>query len=209
MRSGSYPYPADEFDAAARVGGPRGVHRAPRSRWSRWWPFLVVLIVFPALAYGAVTYLSDWNGFGGSSSNGSDTQAGDDGTDPAAGDPATDPGATDPAATPPASEPAAPETPAAPPADLTRGVQVFNATNTSGLARNAGDRLKTAGFTSVDVGDWTGDDPAASVVYYPAAADVTTAQQAAATLGITTVTESATAAKDGIVVVLADDYKKG
>ncbi len=204
MRSGSYPYPADEFDAAARAGGPRGVHRAPRSRWSRWWPFLVVLVVFPALAYGAVTYLSDWNGFGGSSDGGS-SQGGGDATDPAPTAAATD-GATDPAAPPAdATDPAAP---AAPPADLTRAVEVFNSTNTSGLARNAGDRLTAAGFTAVDIGDWTGDDPAGSVVYYPTATDVTTAQQAAAALGITTVTESAELAPEGIVVVLADDYQK-
>lgn len=207
MRSGSYPYPADEFDAAARAGGPRGVHRAPRSRWSRWGPFVVVLIVFPALAYGAVTYLSDWNGFGSGSSNDSAQTGGDDGSVPPS--PTPTPGATDGAADPGTpTETTAPDAPAAPPADLTRAVEVFNATNTSGLARNAGDRLKTAGFTSVDVGDWKKDRPAASVVYYPTAADVTTAQQAAATLGIATVTESADLAPDGIVVVLADDYKK-
>jgi hypothetical protein len=160
-----------------------------------------VLIVFPALAYGVVTFLSDWDGLGG---GGDDTVAedtGDDGTD------VVDDGATD---APTATETPAPSetpTPEPPPIDLARPFEVFNATNTSGLARNAADRLGAAGFTTVDVGDWPGDDPAASVVYYGVSTDITTAQQAAATLGIATVTESAELAPAGVVVVLADDYQ--
>ena len=208
MRSGTYSYPADEFDAAARTGGPRGVHRAPRTRWSRWWPFVVVLIVFPALAYGIVTFLSDWDGFGDLGSDSAEQQepAGNADGDPVEPDP-TDPGAEEPAETPTETEPAPPPPP---PADLSRPVDVFNSTNTSGLARNGADRLTAAGFTTIDVADWDGDDPATSVVYYGVATDVTTAQQVAAALGLpaTALVESAEQAPDGIVVVLADDYQR-
>lgn len=203
MKPGSYPYPPDEFDAAARAGGPRGVHRAPRSRWSRWWPFVVVLIVFPALAYAAVTVLSDWDGLG--SLGGDDTTT----EEPADEAPADEEPATEetPSATPTESAAETPEPPPAPPLNQARPVDVYNATNRSGLAGNASDRLEAAGFTDVSALNWDGDDPAASIVYYATADDVTTAQTVAQTLGIAQVVESATEAPEGIVVVLAEDYQ--
>lgn len=203
MKPGSYPYPPDEFDAAARAGGPRGVHRAPRSRWSRWWPFVVVLIVFPALAYAAVTVLSDWDGLGSLGSDDTASEAPADET-PADEEPATE---ETPSATPTETETATPEPPPPPPLNQARPVDVYNATNRSGLAGNAADRLEAAGFTDVSALNWDGDDPAASVVYYPTADDITTAQTVAQTLGIAQVVESATEAPEGIVVVLATDYQ--
>jgi len=198
VRSGDYPFPADEFDAAARAGGPRGVHRATRTRWSRWWPFLVVLLVFPALAYAGVTWLSDWPGLGGNDQSDTGAAPSDQATD-ATGNP------TETAAPEATVEPTV-EPPPAPPADVARTVVVSNATTTSGLAGNGRDRLETAGFTSVTTDNWDAPDPAASVVYYQLPADITTAQLVASTLGIATVQESAELAPDGIVVVLAGDY---
>ena len=198
MRSGDYPFPADEFDAAARAGGPRGVHRVTRTRWSRWWPFLVVLLVFPALAYAGVTWLSDWPGLGGNDQSDTGAAPSDQATD-ATGNP------TETAAPEATVEPTV-EPPPAPPADVARTVVVSNATTTSGLAGNGRDRLETAGFTSVTTDNWDAPDPAASVVYYQLPADITTAQLVASTLGIATVQESAELAPDGIVVVLAGDY---
>ncbi len=203
MKPGAYSYPPDEFDAAARSGGPRGVHRATRSRWSRWWPFLLVLVVFPALAYGAVTVLSDWDGLPGGGTGAEDPgDAAEEPTDETAGP--TDP--ADPAATPSPTPEPTPEPPPPPPADPARQVDVFNATNRSGLAGNAAERLEDAGFTDVSALNWDGDDPAASVVYYGAPTDVTTAQLVGSTLGIAQVVQDAALAPDGIVVVLAADF---
>jgi len=166
----------------------------------------VVLVVFPALAYGIVTWLSDWDGL---SDLGDDIVAEDPGDDE---EPATEPEptATGTATPTETSAPVETQTPEPPPADLSRPIQVFNSTNTSGLARNGADRLTAAGFTTIDVADWDGDDPAASVVYYGAATDITTAQQVATTLGlpVTAATESAEQAPSGIVVVLASDYQR-
>lgn len=198
MKQGSYPYPPDEFDAAARSGGPRGVHRTPRSRWSRWWPFLVVLVVFPAIAYAAVTVLSDWDGLPGSNAEEPQTEPSDEPSDEASQEP------TEPVEEP--TDEATEEPPPAPPADVTRAVDVYNATNRSGLAGNARDRLEAAGFTDVSALNWDGDDPAASVVYYGPETDVTTAQLVGSTLGITQVVQSAADATDGVVVVLMGDY---
>ena len=201
MKPGAYSYPPDEFDATARAGGPRGVHRAPRSRWSRWWPFLVVLIVFPALAYGAVTVLSDWEGLPGNDTE-EPAEAGDDPSEPA------DDGSAEPSEEP-SEEPTetpTPEPPPPPPADAPRPVDVYNSPNRSGLAANASGRLEDAGFTDVSALNWDGDDPAASVVYYGAEADVTTAQLVGSTLGIAQVVLDAAQAPEGVVVVLAGDY---
>src|SRR5665811_498579 len=54
----NYPDPEDEFDQAALHAGPRGVHRQPRAGLRRWWPFLAVLVLAPALAFAFVTFLS-------------------------------------------------------------------------------------------------------------------------------------------------------
>ncbi len=200
MKQGSYQYPPDEFDAAARAGGPRGVHRAPRSRWSRWWPFLVVLVVFPALAYAGVTILSDWDGLsGGDSAEEPEDAAAEEPEDAAEEEPA-DP--ETPADEPTTEEPAPPP----PPLDQARPVDVYNSTGRSGLAGNAADRLEAAGFSDVSALNWESEDPAASIVYYGVATDITTAQTVGSTLGIAQVVESAELAPEGIVVVLAGDY---
>ena len=193
-------HPPDEFDAAARAGGPSGVHRAQRSWWSRWWPFVVVLVLFPALAYAAVTFLSDWEGLPG----------GDDVVQPPpdddADDGAADDGAADDGAEPEPAETAEPEPPPPPPPVLDRAIEIFNATTTSGLASNARGRLEAAGFTAVTTGNWAGDDPPASAVYYTSADDLGTAELIASTLGISTVQESAELAPQSVIVVLVGDY---
>ncbi len=204
MKAGDYPYPADEFDAADARGGPRGVHRAPRSRLSRLIPFLVVLVVFPLLAFGVVTWYSDWQGRGSNElpATGGEGPA-DAGDEPAdGGEPET------PTDTPTeVVEEEVPPPPPPPVADLAAPVVVYNSTATSGLAGGAADRVEEAGFTTVTADDWDGQDPSASVVYYATAADVATAQLVATTLGIASVQESAAQAPEGVVVVLADDYE--
>ncbi|WP_182113071.1 MULTISPECIES: LytR C-terminal domain-containing protein [unclassified Actinotalea] len=206
MKAGDYPYPADEFDAADARGGPRGVHRAPRSRRRRLLPFLVVLVVFPLLAYGAVTWLSDWQGLGsgGTPAEGTSTEA-DEGTteeEPVE----EDAGEAEVPVEPETEEPVE-TTPPPPPVDLATPVEVFNATSRSGLAGGAAERVEEAGFTAVSAGNWQGDDLEASTVYYATPDQVTTAELVAQTLGITAVQESAEQAPEGVVVVLAADYE--
>lgn len=199
-------YAADEFDAVARGVVPQGVHRAPPSKLRRVLPFLLVLLVFPALAYGAVTLLSDLDS--------PVLDLGREGVGEDAGGAA--PGAEDPAggplATPaePAEPAAAPTTPAESPTeapDLDRAVQVLNATRTVGLAAGAAERVEGAGFTEVRTGNWRGGEVTGSVVRYPGPQDLATAQAVADRLGIGTVTEVEGDASEPIVVVLAGDYR--
>nr|WP_237728356.1 LytR C-terminal domain-containing protein [Cellulomonas sp. APG4] len=151
-----------------------------------------------------MTWLSDWDGLPGALDPGASQDE----------DPATeeDPAAEEPTAegTEGATEEPEPEvTEEAPPPepDLALPVEVFNATNRSGLAGRAGDTLEGAGFTSVTTGNWDQADPAASVVRYPpdeTGVTAATAQAVADALGIAAVEESAEAT--GIVVVLMDDF---
>jgi hypothetical protein len=185
-------YPEDEFDVP-NPDAARGVHRAPRSVWSRWWPFLAVLVVAPLVAYGLVTLAADQGDLPtGQSSQGADPGATDGATEPAASAPA------DGAASPPAES-------AAPPVNMAAPIVVLNAAKISGLAGSQAKKLTDAGFTAVAPGNFTGTKPADSVVFYASEDLAPTAQLVASTLGITTVTLSATDAGNGIAVVLASD----
>lgn len=202
---GHHEYPPDEFDAAAQEERPRGVHRAPRSWWSRWGALVAVLVVFPVLAFGVVTWLSGWEGLQRDGTAVEQTGA----EVPAEPSEPTEPTApTAGAEQPPAEEtPTAEPTPEAPPVpepDLAAPVVVLNATTTSGLAGGGAGRLEDAGFSAVSTGNWQEDDPSSSLVLYADPADEGTANEVAATLGITVVELSD--AVDGVTAVLWTDY---
>ena len=69
MRVSNYDYPEDEFDVGEDDGPvPVGVHRAQVPRWRSWVPLLAIIVIGPALAWGAVTlFLNGTGGSGGSS----------------------------------------------------------------------------------------------------------------------------------------------
>jgi len=187
------------------------VHRAPRSAWSRWWPFLVALVVVPAVAVGAVLVLSGgidlpWSKDAASPSASSPADPGDEEESPSAGE---TPAASTPAesSAPAAPSPSESSQAPAPKADLTRAVLVENATGKSGLASGARDRLKAAGYTNLTTGNWKGAALTTSTVYYSKESDAATAAAVAQQLGITTVTLDAAAAGDQVRVVLEADYK--
>jgi hypothetical protein len=209
VSKGNYRYPADEFDAAADRDGPRGVHRAPRSAWRKAWPFLVIVVLFPALAYGLVTWMSDSGGklisdFGSSQPANAVTDAPTDaatGVVPAA----PTPGATD-TSPPPAVASSAP--PAAPAPVLTTPVSVLNAANVTGAAAAEAKKLTAGGFTRVTAANGSGAGVTTTTVFYATAAQKTTADAVAQLLGITTVTKSSTRAPGGITVVLTPGYPR-
>ncbi|WP_196250727.1 LytR C-terminal domain-containing protein [Cellulomonas sp. JZ18] len=201
MSKADYPYPDDEFDVVP-PDGPRGVHRAPRSAWSRWWPFLVVLLVVPVLAYGAVAYLSRTGELpvvgGGTPPVTEESPA------------AEDPAAPDPGAEAPATEepPAAETTPPAPPAPspvLSTPVEVLNGARVSGLAGRVADDLRAAGFTSVTPDNATTGLPRQSTVYMASEDLRATAELVASTSGVPTIAVDPQRAGTGIVVLLVSD----
>jgi hypothetical protein len=198
-------FPEDEFDAEPAPDAPIGVHRAPRSWWSRWWPFVAVVVLVPAVTVGLVVWASSWDGrlpgFG-------------DSTEPAAAAPSSPgtsapaEGTEDPATEPPAAteEPPAQEEEPAPTADLTTAVRVLNASNRSGLAAGAAADLEDGGFTSVTTGNGTAGGLQQTTVFYGSADLAPTAQQVADTLGIANVVEDAGTAPEGVVVLLLADF---
>lgn len=211
MTKGSYPYPEDEFDAEPGVDAPVGVHRAPRTWWSRWWPFVAVIVLVPAVTIGAVLWASSWDGLGNKNDQANveltddpvDTPA--DGTEQPA-DPAATEGATDGEQAPEAPEAPATEEPAAPAVNYGQPIDVLNAANRQGLAADVADRLGTAGFTSVTAGNGSASIADVTTVFYASAELQPTAQAVADALGITTVTESADNAGSGVSVLLRRDF---
>jgi hypothetical protein len=162
----------------------------------------VVLIVFPALAFGVVTWLSGSGGLSGIVAGSGSTSSS---TTPSASATTTPTETSTPTET---ATPTPTETTTPPPApDLTRTVRVENATKTSGLAGGAGTKLKAAGFTAVTTGNWTGAAVAGSTVFYPGPADLGTATKVAEVLGIAAVTEDSALATDRVLVVLEADYQ--
>ncbi len=203
MSKADYPYPDDEFDRAADADPdvPRGVHRAPRTAWSRWWPFLAVIVLAPLLAFGAVTVWgivndSSMNDANDSGVNAPEDSTADDGGD-GTGTPPDETGAEEPA--PETSEPAAP-TPV-----YSTPVTVLNGAGIKGLAGDQAAKLTAAGFTAVDTGNVSGTKPAQNTVYYKSEDLKDTATAVGQALGVTTVTLSETDAGNGISVVLVSD----
>ena len=193
MSKAAYQYPPDEFDAAPDPDAPRGVHRAPRSAWSRWWPFVAVVVIVPLLAWGTVTLLAQRGqlpdlpaGLGGSSAAPSDQ-------------PSDTPTATEAA---PTSAAPAPTTAAAPAPLLGTPVSVLNGAGISGLAKKVGDQLTAAGFTAVTAGNAAAGTPTVSTVFYGSDNLAATAQLVASTIKVSTVVKSAIEAPAGITVVL-------
>ena len=161
------------------------------------WPFLVILIVFPALAYGAVTYwTSDRSGTPTSTSTSSAPAPSSSGDSTAAETPAT--GA-------PVSPSATTEQP--PAADKSTPVVVFNATQRKGVAASAAAVLTGAGWTSVTSKNYTGTALKTSTVLYASADLETTARAAADALGLTTIALAEGDAVVGLEIVLEADYK--
>jgi hypothetical protein len=186
-----YSYPEDEFDVPSNPDVPRGVHRAPRSAWSRWWPFLVVLVLTPVLAFAAVNYMAR------------------DGNLPSLPGTSQTPDAQDP---PPETEGETPTEPEAPPVEepvaptpkMDTPVVVLNAASIGGLAKTQAAKLTTAGFTAVTTGNIEAKT-ADSVVYYATEDQSATAQLVADTLGLGAPSLSPADAGTGISVVLVTD----
>jgi hypothetical protein len=209
VTKGNDRYPEDEFDAEPAHDVPIGVHRAPRTWWSRWWPFVAVLVVVPTLTVVFVLWASSWEGrlpFGDADEPQASAPASSAPAEAAPEDPATAGTEEPPVEEPATEEPPVVEEPAPPVADLTTSVRVLNAANVSGLAAGAQSDLEDAGFTNVTAGNGNAGGSTATTVFYGSADHAATAQEVASTLGVTAVVESADVAPDGVVVLLLRDF---
>ena len=211
MSVSNYDYPEDEFDVGDDDGPvPVGVHRAQVPRWRSWVPLLAIIIIVPALAWGAVTLIINgkriWETFSGSSDAVSSTQpaqGGQAGGNKNAGNADNKAGAA--TAKPSASASASGNV------DFTTRVTVSNGTNTEGLAKGASEKLTNGGFTAVEVipGIYEGEEPAKSTIYFSTPEARSAAEEIGKRLGVSNVTEGTEENTQGapIAVILRDDYK--
>lgn len=223
MSRQDYPYEEDEFDVLGADRTPQGVHRAPVSRWRQLLPFAVVIVLAPLLAWVGVSALS--GNFGGDAEDPPPVTAteeqdgeGEDG-EGAAGEEAdgegteTDDGAaeengTEENGTDETDDAEETEEPTDEELDLDRNVRVLvlNGTSTAGLAGSAANVLTTEGWTNTATADYGQAQPAVTTLYYHDALVAEEAEAVAADLGIEATVESASAASQGVVIVLRDDF---
>ncbi|MDR0946104.1 MAG: LytR C-terminal domain-containing protein [Bifidobacteriaceae bacterium] len=204
MSKNAYPFPPDEFDEIDPDLRPKEVHAARRSAWSRIWPFIVVIIVVPLLAFGVIKYLSNFH-----SPSDSETAAGTaSSVSASAGATAS---ASSAAPSPSASvSPSSSKTKSATPSasatpDRYLAVSILNATDTTGLAAKVKTIMQSDAWNSVTVGDYTGTPvPTTSEVTYSKNSQKVTATYLAGILHIDTVKKDTTA--QGLTVVLAKDF---
>ena len=211
MSVSNYDYPEDEFDVGDDDGPvPVGVHRAQVPRWRSWVPLLAIIIIVPALAWGAVTLFL--NGAGGSGSSGAASssqpaQSGQAGGNKNAGNKADNADNKGGAAS---AKPSASASPSGN-VDFTTRVTVANGTNTDGLAKGASEKLTNGGFTAVEVipGIYENAEPAQSTVYFSSPQARPAAEEVGKRLGISNVVEGTAENTQGasIAVILRDDYK--
>ena len=211
MSVSNYDYPEDEFDVGDDDGPvPVGVHRAQVPRWRSWVPLLAIIVIVPALAWGAVTLFLNGSGGSGSSDAVSSSQPAQGGQ--AGGNKNADKNAdsADNKAGAATAKPSASAS-ASGNVDFTTRVTVSNGTNTEGLAKGASEKLTNGGFTAVEVipGIYEGEEPAKSTVYFSSPEARTAAQEIGKRLGISNVVEgTAENTQDAsIAVILRDDYK--
>lgn len=211
MSVSNYDYPEDEFDVGDDDGPvPVGVHRAQVPRWRSWVPLLAIIVIVPALAWGAVTLFLNGSGGSGSSDAVSSSQPAQGGQ--AGGNKNADKNA-DSANNKAGAASAKPSASASPSGnvDFTTRVTVANGTNTDGLAKGASEKLTNGGFTAVEVipGIYENAEPAKSTVYFSSPEARTAAQEIGKRLGISNVVEGTVEnTQDApIAVILRDDYK--
>ncbi|ROS78778.1 LytR cell envelope-related transcriptional attenuator [Cellulomonas sp. PhB143] len=205
MTSSRYPYPSDEFDAPAPAGSPVGVHRSPRSTWTKVWPFLLVAAICAVLAVAAVLVVSKLDGSSPSSDGGAPAPAATASTAPSASGDATE-GSDGPTGDDEES-PTPSETPSETPttdADLSVEVRVLNGAGVSGLANEAADKLTDDGFTDVTPANYEGGSLDASAVWYRTDDDKAAAEEAARVLGIDETLE-VPSLRAAVSVILMDD----
>ena len=211
MGVSNYDYPEDEFDVGDDDGPvPVGVHRAQVPRWRSWVPLLAIIIIVPALAWGAVTLFLNGSGGSGSSDAVSSSQPAQGGQ--AGGNKNADKNA-DSANNKAGAASAKPSASASPSGnvDFTTRVTVANGTNTEGLAKGASEKLTNGGFTAVEVipGIYEGEEPAKSTIYFSTPEARSAAEEIGKRLGVSNVTEGTEENTQGapIAVILRDDYK--
>lgn len=195
-------YAPDEFDELGENRVPQGVHRAPVSKARTWLPFLIVLILAPALGIGLVLYLTR-----DADPTPTPTTAPTSETSVAPTEEGEDPTVTEePTTEEPTEEEPEPEPD--PELDFAAPVSVLNGANVQGLAGRTQERLTVAGWGSVEAGNYQSAQPTTSTIFHPDDQFADEAQAIADELGIDSVVANSSAAPSSIIVVLRSDFEE-
>lgn len=194
-KKGWASYPEDEFDRLAEEGSrgenapPQGVHRRPTSFFRAALPYLLVLVLAPAIAYAAILFYIRLP----------------DSTDEAA-EPTTS-AAAESTTSAPTTPTATPTPTAAATVDHAASVKVFNGAGIGGIAGQAKETLEAAGWRTVTADDYGNEtEPTVTTVFYASDAQAVSAKQVAADLGIDTVQLDPNRTS-AITVVLRADFQ--
>ena len=199
-----YEYPADEFDEPNDSVLPAGVHRRPLPAWRNWLPLLLIVVIVPALAWGALALFKVAGGTNSSVATSIATKmAGNKTTAKAKASASATPKSNATVVTTQAPTPTPTPTPTQS-IDHAVGITVHNGTDTAGLAARAGSTLEGAGFTAVTVspGVYSEATPTDSTVYYASEDQEPVAKAVAKELGISNVELSAEQASSNPIVVV-------
>lgn len=209
MAKDSQTYEPDEFDEIAAQTGPVGVHRAPRSWWSKVLPPLLAFLIAGGIAYLLAFLL--WNSGGSDDAEPTTTVT----ASPApSASPSTTPSAS-PSPTP--SESAEPSpTPTPTPTETEEPepvivydaqVHVRNGSGIQGLAGGQAAELEAAGYTNLAANNIASNliPNGVNTVTYSDESLADTAQDIADILGIDAVDGSGTPGGAEIEVLLASD----
>ncbi|MDY6213568.1 MAG: LytR C-terminal domain-containing protein [Schaalia hyovaginalis] len=196
----SSKYPRDEFDIAGE-DMPVGMHRPQASRWKNVWPFLVILVIVPLLAWGASTLLMNRQSgtvvstpqsvpASRSAQSAQSAQSASSGQSEARVPEETQ-----------SSKPTAPEK-TEPLIDYNVKISVLNGTGTQGLAAEKVSELAAAGFPGATAANADGWVTQASTVYYEDPALEASAQAIGEALGIANVQVTTGIGDPDVVVIL-------
>lgn len=186
---------------------PVGMHRPQPSKWKAVWPFLAILVIVPALAWGASTLLTQrsTNTSDQPSTPQSASQAQSSAQSSAQEDAQSDAQSAAEVPEPAAQEEAPqsdPEPSAAEVVDYNAKISVLNGTGTAGWAAQNVSTLANAGFPGATAANAEGWVTQISAVYYEDPAMAATAQAVGTSLGISNVQQTTGLGDPDIVVIL-------
>lgn len=193
-------YERDEFDEIASEGGPVGVHRAPRSWWSRVLPPVLAFIIAGALAFGIAVFLWNRDVVSAPAPSVSPTLTVTPSAEPTVS-PSPEPPSPEPSPSPTETE--EPE----PVIVYEAEVHVRNGAAIAGLAGTQQELLGEAGYTDVVANNISSEliPGGVNTVVYDGEELADTAQDIADTLGIEAVAGGGTPGGAQIEVLLATD----
>lgn len=181
-------YPKDEFDLAGD-DMPVGMHRPEPSRWRNVFPFLVILLAVPVLAWAFSSLLTSNTTASQSGSQAAVSSASTQSVAQTAQSEPEQQTPVEPAQSEPAPEPE-PEPEQKPEESLSAqvnynvAVEVLNGTNIQGLAAEKVNQLKQAGFPGASAANAVGWGTEISTIYYRDQQVEVTAKEIGRQLGI-------------------------